>query len=97
MKFQITRAQTIDTRHSMPSPMIVDMQTSRGKSLSQNNLRALLHKMFKILTHEERNSAIRTENKSRSPISAKKKESSIEHLENCANAARQTEAYDQYE
>lgn len=97
MKFQTIKAQTIHISSSMPAPMIVDQQTSSGKTLSQNNLSALLQKMFKILTHKDRNSAISTENKMIRPISSKDKERSLEHLENCANAARQTEAYDQYE
>jgi len=97
MKFETTKTQTIDTRAGIPSPITLYHQNASEETFSQNNLSAFLQKMFKILTHEMKNSAINTENDVINPDNGQEKETSLEHLENCANAARQTEAFDQYE
>ena len=62
------------------------------QSLTSASLNSMTHGLFKILTHEEEKNQSHVENNS-----DKEDVKSLEYLENCANATRGTEAYDQYE
>ncbi len=100
MKFDMTKAHTIDVRYGLPFSMSGRMQFI--KDSSHGNLSALFQRLFKIFSHEEKNSPIDNEKIASefADNTTEKKENetrSLQQLEDCANAARETEAHDQYE
>jgi hypothetical protein len=103
MKFQTTKAHTIDVRHNLPFSMLHRKQFIFIKNTPIENLSALFQGLFKIFSHKE-NKSINNEkmpDEFADKVKVIKKEDnetrSLQQLENCANAARKTEAYDQYE
>lgn len=68
-------------------------------SLHSGSLNMLAGGLFKILTHDKKHSVIYDEKKAANDFEDFRNEEMryLEHLENCANATRGTEAYDQFE
>ncbi len=68
-------------------------------SLHSENLNMLKHGIFKILTHDKKHTVTYEEKVAVNDFKNSRNEEicSLEHLENCANATRGTEAYDQFE
>lgn len=68
-------------------------------SLHCESLNMLTHGLFKILTHDIKHSVTCREKVTANDFKRFRNEeiSSLEYLENCANATRGTEAYDQFE
>jgi hypothetical protein len=102
MKFDMTKAHTINVRHGLPFSMFGRKRPFLIKDSSHGNLNSLLHGLFKIFSHREKNSPIdneKTESEFSNNVTEKKENElhSLQQLENCANAARKTEAYGQYE
>jgi len=103
-KFQMTRANQIDTRHSLPvSALEIDYsrQSTSVESQSHEHLSNMLHRLFRVLTRNENriNNNINNENiaiQNNSEIKNDDTQSLLD-LEVCANAARETEACGQYE
>jgi len=101
MKFQTIKAHSFDVRHILPLPLSAHKPSI---SNSYGYLTTLFQRMFK---HEKKDSPITNEtptielvgdtsekrNLGENEIEAR----SLQKLENCANAARQTEAASQYE
>lgn len=83
MRFQTKTAQVNDFRLNRYS----------------ESLNMLTHGLFKILTHDKKQTVIDEKKMAANDsISSKNEEMrSLQHLENCANATRGTEAYDQFE
>ncbi|GEM_PF-2889578 len=93
MKFDMTKAHIIDIRHGLPLSM---------PDSPHGNLTTLFQGLFKIFSHEEKSSHIDNEKEPvelASNVMDKKdiETRSLQQLEVCANAARKTEAYDQYQ
>jgi len=102
MRFQTIKAHAIEARHSLAFSVFPDKQLSLNETSAQGSLRTLLRRVFKILTHEEKNNPDKTESSFISAVEdvqeIKAYETrSLQHLEDCANATRETEAYSQYE
>jgi len=96
MNFQTTKGQFTEIRHKLAISML-DHKTP----VLIENLTGLLQRIFVFSNNKEKNNP---DNKTSSTKfvgeSAKKQKNeirSLQHLENCANAARQTEACGQYE
>ena len=68
-------------------------------SLHSGSLNMLTHGLFKILTHDKKQTVIDEKKMAANDSNSTRNEEirSLQHLENCANAARGTEAYDQFE
>jgi hypothetical protein len=83
MRFQAKRAQVNDIR----------------QILSTGSIDSIAQGMFKILTHDDKNKSTYDKNNMADYLKESEKEEirTLEYLENCANATRGTEAYDQYE
>ena len=69
------------------------------QSLHSGSLNTLTDGLFKILTHDKKQTVIDEKKMAANDSNISKSEEmrSLEHLENCANATRGTEAYDQFE
>ena len=94
MRLQTIRAQTIDIGQNLSFVgQASNQKTSSGK------LSTLTQKLFKILTPETDNDLTYCKKESVNDTLEKSEDErrSLEHLENCANAARETEAYGQFE
>ena len=93
------KAHTIDVRHGLPSSMFGRKRSFLIKDSSYGNLSNLLHGLFKIFIHEEKSNPIDTEKipDEFADNTTEDETRSLQQLEDCANAARKTEAYGQYE
>ncbi len=98
MRFQMTKARHIEVWQNLPFSMHNHKEAISLKIPSYGNISTLFHGLFKIFAHEKNNN---TENEEavieNAPDSNIDETSSLRHLENCANAARKTEGYGQYE
>jgi len=99
MKFQMTKEHTIDLRHDLPVSMLDHKPSILNRNSPSVSLRTSFHRLFKIFSNKEQHSLINEGKSSTNDISiAKENEShSLQQLEDCANAARESEGYDQYE
>jgi len=102
MKFDMTKVHTIDVRHGLPFSIFGRKRSFLIKDLSYGNLNGLLHRLFKIFIHEKKSSPIdndKISGKFADNTTEKKEDEtrSLQQLEDCANAARKTGAYGQYE
>ena len=95
MKFQMTKGHTIGLRRNLP----VSMQSVLIKNQSSETLRTLFQGLLKIFFKKEKNNSINNEKSfSNDILIVKENETqSLQQLEDCANAARKTEGYGQYE
>ncbi len=98
MRFQTTKARHIEVWQNLPFSMLNRKEAISLNNSSCGNLSTFFHGLFKIFSHEKNNHTengkAAIENMSVSNID---ETSSLRHLENCANAARKTEGYGQYE
>lgn len=99
MRFQMTKVQNIDARHNLPFSPLVHKESFFVKNTSYINLSTLVQGWFKLLTHEEKNDITNNEKLPNDNILEAKNDElhSLQYLENCANVARETEAYGQFE
>jgi hypothetical protein len=84
MRFQTLRLQTNSFRHALPS----------------GNPGVKTQGLFKILSHLKKTKMAENKNepeKNMNDDNETTEKESLEYLENCANAARETEALDQYD
>ncbi|MGB1800055.1 MAG: hypothetical protein ACPHLK_04410 [Gammaproteobacteria bacterium] len=66
-------------------------------SLHSESLNMLTQSLFKILTHDKKHTVTDKEAANDFDDCRNEEIRSLQHLENCANATRGTEAYDQFE
>ncbi len=93
MRFQTTKTETIEARHNLPFSTLARRAPYLIKHTPHKNLKTLFQSLFKILPHKEK-----MFEPDKYPLAINEEETrSLQHLEDCANAARQTEAYSQDE
>jgi hypothetical protein len=97
VRFQTTKAQNIDIRKVIPLPVLNHKQSMLIKNTTHGNLSSLLLGFFKIFTHEKDNVAIGNIISGNNTVERDNESRSLKHLEDTANAARETEGYGQYE
>lgn len=92
MTDQTRRLAAIDTRQRLHLPLFLHQPLGTNRLLFQGNLRSLARAMFKILTINKDNSVETIEH---TRTLETKEMQSLQHLEKCANAARESEMYRQ--
>jgi hypothetical protein len=98
MKFQSKKALTADQSQNLPISMFGRKQSNFIKKSSNKNLSHLFQRLF-LFNNKDKNNL--TDNKDffvpNSSKTGNNETRSLQDIENCANAAREIEAFDQYD
>jgi hypothetical protein len=99
MRLQMPKTQMIETKNSQSFSMFTRKKSIFIKNPFYGNMGILMQRFFGIFTNEAINDRPNHEKTAiESFDNARVDETnSLQHLENCANAARETEACGQYE
>jgi hypothetical protein len=98
MRFQTTKARHIDVWQNLPFSEPGRKSFVLIKNSTHGNLNTLFQGLFKIFAHDKNNIANNEEIQIKNiPETRKIETRSLKHLEDCANAARETEGSCQHE
>jgi len=97
MRYPATKVQRLDARYGLPFTTLARKSSFFARDISYRNLNALVQGWFNILTHEENNDVNIDGTSLAHNIPDSDESNSLQHLEDCANATRGTEAYSQDE
>ncbi len=96
----MTKGQMVDRRHNMSLSIFAHKSSFETNYTSNNrSVRALVQGLFNMFIKKENNESVNIEKQyiSHALEENENETSSLQRLENCANAARETGAYSQNE